>query len=414
MSRAAALPARPAPSSPSALQLGLARMILALLLRDAVLTVAFRNGAPGLTAGRGDERFAILADDPATFWTMVCNPDPSIGETYMDGRWAMTQGDLGAFITALGRNAQRLLRGPLGPLVARSLRRPLSTDGHGQSQARENVRVHYDIGNDLYATFLDEGWNYSCAFFTAPGMTLRDAQLNKLRTTIRRLGVGPGMQVLDIGCGWGELTRLIATEAGADATGVTLAENQLAVARERAADLGGQAQYLLEDYRDHAARHPGAYDRIVSVGMFEHVGTKEYANYFAAIARQLAPGGRALVHSIMNAEPTTTDAKLTSVWLQRYIFPGGELPDLQEMLDAAATAGLEPDHAPYLQPPSDYAETLRRWRANFNANAHRLDPAKYDDRFRRMWNYYFAMCEGMFDGVGFQVGQVVFRRKGEA
>jgi cyclopropane-fatty-acyl-phospholipid synthase len=232
-----------------------------------------------------------------------------------------------------------------------------------------------------------------------------------VKPSIRRLGIGPGMRVLDIGCGWGEACRTIAAETGAATVhGITLAENQFKTAIERSSQEAHPPEYFLADYREHAGRHPRDYDRILSIGMFEHVGDANYRGYFAAVRDQLAPGGKALVHTIMNAA-NPAGGTLKSVWLQRYIFPGGRIPDLAEMLDAAAQEGLIPDCPPYLQPPSDYAETLRRWRANFCRNLGRLDSQRYDARFRRMWLFYLAMCEAMFDGCGFQVGQVVFRKR---
>jgi cyclopropane-fatty-acyl-phospholipid synthase len=294
----------------------------------------------------------------------------------------------------------------LGPV----LRKSLQTRSRALAESKDYIQSHYDIGNDLYKSFLDEGMNYSCAFFAGRDISLRDAQLNKIRTTIDRLGIEPGMKVLDIGCGWGEACRIAAAETGAaEVTGVTLAERQLQVARERAQGMENPPSYLLEDYRQHAETHEGHYDRIFSIGMFEHVGGDQYRTYFRAIRRQLAGGGRALVHSILNASMEPGQS-LNSPWLETYIFPGGRIPDLSEMLDAAEQEGLKPYHAPYLQPPSDYAETLRRWRANFIRNAGGLDPSEYDDRFRRMWVYYLAMCEAMFEGCGFQVGQVVFEK----
>jgi cyclopropane-fatty-acyl-phospholipid synthase len=321
----------------------------------------------------------------------------------------MEEGDIGAFITMLARNLQRVLDGPAGFALAPVLRKRLQARTRGLAESKSYISSHYDIGNDLYELFLDSGMNYSCAFFEGRNISLRDAQLNKIRTTLRRLGVRPGMKVLDIGCGWGEACRVAAAEAGADVTGVTLAENQLAVAVQRAAGMENAPSYLLEDYRRHAETHEGHYDRIFSIGMFEHVGEDQYGTYFAAIRRQLAEGGRALVHSISNAAMKPGQS-LNSPWLEKYIFPGGRIPDLPEMIAAARREGLELAHAPYLQPSADYAETLRRWRANFLLNAYKLDPAKYDERFRRMWVYYLAMCEAMFDGCGFQVCQLVLRR----
>jgi len=389
---------------------GLSIRLLNLIIRDSRLTVTCRSTGQTMVAGRAKrDGFAITVDEPRTLWKIVTNPDPGAGELFMDHKWEMTGGDIGAFITMMARNLQALLDGPAGFVLAPILRKSLQVRGRGLANSKSYIQHHYDIGNDLYELFLDDGLNYSCAFFENPGMSLRDAQLNKIRTTMNRLGVRTGMKVLDIGCGWGEACRIAVQEFGADATGITLAANQLHVAEKRAKGMKNPPRYLLEDYRQHAEKNEKRYDRIFSIGMFEHVGEDQYRNYFAAIRRQLAPGGLALVHSIMNAS-MKPGASLNSPWLETYIFPGGRLPDLPEIMDAAWQEGLRPARAPYLQPPSDYAETLRRWRANFISNLSRLDHGRYDERFRRMWTYYFALCEAMFDGCGFQVGQIVFEK----
>lgn len=399
--------------SPAAdfVRLGLLRFLLNRVLKDCRLHIACTGTGTELTAGRGPQELGIRVADPAVIWRIATDPDPAAGELFMDGKWDMAEGDLGAFVTMMARNYQRLLSGPLRPLWIRTLRKDLGDHSWDPEASSRNVQHHYDIGDDLYELMLDEGMVYSCAFFDTPQMSLREAQINKLRTTIRRLGIGPGMRVLDIGCGWGEACRTIAAETGAATVhGITLAENQFKTAIERSSQEAHPPEYFLADYREHAGRHPRDYDRILSIGMFEHVGDANYRGYFAAVRDQLAPGGKALVHTIMNAA-NPAGGTLKSVWLQRYIFPGGRIPDLAEMLDAAAQEGLIPDCPPYLQPPSDYAETLRRWRANFCRNLGRLDSQRYDARFRRMWLFYLAMCEAMFDGCGFQVGQVVFRKR---
>jgi cyclopropane-fatty-acyl-phospholipid synthase len=410
---AATFPALPQPGLTERARIAAARFVLNRFLKNEEMIVRFSNSGLSIKTGKpGGQAFTMQVDNPAVLWDIIKNPDPRLGETWMDGTWDLPEGDLGQFVTMLGRNGEALLKGSAGALIGRALRPPLSDAAHDEANSRDNVRHHYDIGNDLYEQFLDEGMNYSCAFFSQPDMDLRTAQLNKLTTSIERLDVRPGMKVLDIGCGWGELCRMIATHTGAQSvTGITLAENQLAVARERGAAMGESLlSFQLEDYREHAKTHHGVYDRIISIGMLEHVGTDGYQPYFAAIRDQLAPGGRALVHSIVNADTTPNSGKLRSVWLQRYIFPGGEIPELQEMIDAAAQNGLRPAVAPYLQPPAYYAETLRHWRRNFIRNYSNLDSRKYDERFRRMFLYYFAMCEAMFDGCGFQVAQVAFEQ----
>ncbi len=392
-------------------RLGLSRFLLSRVLRDCRLHISCTATGTQLTAGRGPQELGIRVADPQVLWRIATDPDPGAGELFMDGKWDMTLGDLGVFATMMARNYQRLLSGPLRLVWIWTLRKDLGHYGWDAEASCRNVQHHYDIGDDLYELMLDEGMVYSCAFFNTPQMPLREAQINKLRTTIRRLGIGPGMRVLDIGCGWGEACRTIAAETGAAAVhGITLAENQFKTAVERSSQEPRPPEYFLADYREHAARHPQAYDRILSIGMFEHVGNVNYRTYFAAVRDQLGPNGKALIHTIMNAA-NPAGSTMNSLWLQRHIFPGGRIPDLAEMLGAAAQEGLIPDCPPYLQPPSDYAETLRRWRANFCRNLSRLDSRRYNARFRRMWLFYLAMCEAMFDGCGFQVGQVVFRSR---
>jgi cyclopropane-fatty-acyl-phospholipid synthase len=274
-------------------------------------------------------------------------------------------------------------------------------------KSRQYVAHHYDIGNDLYANFLDEGMNYSCAFFTNSGQSLRDAQLNKLRTTIRRLAIPARARVLDIGSGWGELTRLIASESDAGpVTGITLAKTQRDFARERAAEMpGDKPEYRLIDYRVHAADSPKAYDRIVSVGMFEHVGVKHFVEFFDAAHRMLADDGQMLLHTIMRL-----DRSETSSWFQKYIFPGGYIPILEDTVAAAREAGLVLAQEPFIHDRFHYAETLRRWRRNFNEAWPGLDRTRYDPYFQRMWNFYLAGSEAGFEANGMFVGQLLLKK----
>jgi cyclopropane-fatty-acyl-phospholipid synthase len=381
------------------------------LIQDAEVTIRCRTDGPVLTLGqKGYPRFAMVIDRPGTLWEIIRNPDPGLGETYMDGRWRLEEGDIGAFITMFAWGREKLYQGPAG-IAARaiySLTEPPDYN-HDPRNSKKLVQHHYDIGNDLYALFLDRDMNYSCAFFETPEMSLEDAQRNKIRTAIQRLDIHTGMRVLDIGCGWGNACRVIAAETQAgEVNGITLAENQLGVAKHKATFLQNKPQYFLEDYREHAEKYAGMYDRILSIGMFEHVGHENNDAYFAAVNKLLAPGGRALIHSIVRSgKPGASN--VGSPWLDKYIFPGGCIPEVQAMVDHGVAQGLELAHEPYIHPSFHYAETLRCWRKNFLANQHLLR-GKYDARFQRMWIFYLAMCEAMFEGCGFRVAQVVFRR----
>ncbi len=399
-----------APPVGEAMRFRLAGVLLRQMVNDARVQIVCEGGGPSLALGKpGAQSFTMTIDRPATLWALMRDPDPGLGEAYMGGRWSLVEGDIGAFITMLARGRQKLFEGPAGGFFTALIGRHPPDYDHGIENSYRQVQHHYDIGNDLYALFLDEGMNYSCAFFETPEQSLRDAQLNKIRIAIRRLDVQPGMKVLDIGCGWGETTRILAGEAGARAAGVTLAENQLRLAKLRAENMDNPPDYFLQDYREHAAQHQDFYDRIVSIGMFEHVGDKNHDVYFRAVQEQLKPGGRALIHSIVRSGRPST-ASLSSPWLDKYIFPGGCIPEVGDIVKGGEKQGLELAHEPYIQPSFHYAETLRRWRANFAANAGRLNPAHYDARFTRMWIYYLAMCEAMFDGCGYRVAQTVFKK----
>lgn len=351
--------------------------------------------------------FKLRLNSLRTIFRIIRNPDLGCGESYMDEGWILEQGDLGGFLKMMCRNQDAASLS----IPGKALRTVSSLLFRGRRnsprKSRLNVAHHYDIGNDLYKGFLDSGMNYSCAFFAEPNQPLRDAQLNKLRTTIDRLAVPQGARVLDIGSGWGELTRLIAAETGASqVVGVTLAENQRNLARKCADALpGNRPDYRLVDYRVHASDNPGAYDRIVSIGMFEHVGAKNFVDYFVAVNRLLADGGQALIHTIMRRRRNET-----SPWIQKYIFPGGYIPTLEDTVAAAREAGLELAHEPFIHESFHYAETLRRWRVNFNENWPDMDSTHYDPRFRRMWNFYLAGSEAAFDENGMFVGQILLKK----
>src|SRR5205814_5985830 len=256
-----------------------------------------------------------------------------------------------------------------------------------RSRPRRNVAHHYDLDGRLYSLFLDADKQYSCAYFETPDTSLDDAQLAKKRHLAAKLFIGHGDRVLDIGSGWGGLGLYLAEMTGANVTGVTLSTEQLQVSNDRAAEknLTPSAKFFLEDYRDVS----GPFDRLVSVGMFEHVGVDFYETYFRRCAELLTPDGVMVLHSIGRSEGP--DA--TNPWIAKYIFPGGYIPALSEVIPAIERAGLLVCDVEILR--LHYAETLKAWRERFAARreeAVRL----YDERFARMWEFYLACSEISF------------------
>lgn len=343
--------------------------------------------------------FTIELEDPSVLHHILKDPDMNLGETYAEGKWNLAGSDLGQFLSWMVKNNAGRIRHMPGA-------------GHTRNTpeaSQKNVAHHYDLGNDLYAGFLDSGMNYSCAFFSDHRMSLHHAQLNKIHTSLERLRIEKHMRLLEIGCGWGDLCRIAAQSfPGIEVTGLTLSKRQVDWAREKnnAVKYGRSPEFILEDYRAHAQKNPEHYDRIVSIGMFEHVGKDYFGAYFEAIRRLLKPGGTALVHSIMRSHRGSG----TSRWLDEYIFPGGCIPYLPDALRAAQKTGLALACPPYIHPGHHYAETLRRWRMNFNAAEKDLDPIRYDERFRRIWNFYLAISQASFTGFGNYVAQIVLRK----
>jgi cyclopropane-fatty-acyl-phospholipid synthase len=256
------------------------------------------------------------------------------------------------------------------------------------ARARANVAHHYDLDSRLYDLFLDGDRQYSCAYFTAPGESLETAQRNKRRHIAAKLLLDrPQLRVLDIGSGWGGLGLYLAEESGADVTGVTLSTEQHAMSNARAekAGLAGRVKFRLEDYR----LATGPYDRIVSVGMFEHVGRRNWGEFFDKVRDLLAPDGVALLHTIGYWD---TPGPINP-FIRKYIFPGADLPSLGELTARAGAAGLIVTDVEVLR--IHYAETLRLWRERFMAR--RAEAAAiYDERFCRMWEFYLALCEAGF------------------
>ncbi|MGE0256116.1 MAG: class I SAM-dependent methyltransferase [Alphaproteobacteria bacterium] len=338
---------------------------------------------------------------------LVLNPRLAVGEAYMAGALTVDDGNLYGFLDIVAANMASFERHPLQAATARVGRWLRYAQQHNPvGKAQKNVAHHYDLSDELYALFLDSDRQYSCAYFSTPHGDLERAQDDKKRHIAAKLLLDrPDLKVLDIGSGWGGLGLYLAGESNADVTGVTLSVEQHKVSNERAAaaGLGGRVRFALRDYREETGR----YDRIVSVGMFEHVGAGHYDEYFARLRDLLTDDGVCLLHSIGRMEPPGT----TNAWLRKYIFPGGYTPALSEVLAAVERQGLYVTDIEILR--LHYAETLRIWRERFMAARDRA-AALYDERFCRMWEFYLAGCEVAFRHMGQMVFQMQLARRQDA
>lgn len=331
----------------------------------------------------GARAHLVLSDD-ATVRSIILSPDLGLGEGYMDGRITPKDCTLDEVMEIIIRNRFKGSIPPWMLMMNRTrfhLRRFIQ---HNAPQvSRKNVAHHYDLSDDLYALFLDEDMQYSCAYFREDNMTLEQAQAAKKAHIAAKLRIEPGMRVLDIGCGWGGMAMTLAKDYDCDVTGITLSENQLGTAMKRAeaAGLSDRTHFRLEDYR----HTKGTYDRIVSVGMLEHVGIPNFGTYFGRVADLLAPDGVALIHTIGRSAPPMAH----SSWINKYIFPGGYVPSLSELAPALERSGLWQTDIEIWR--LHYAKTIRHWRDRFNANLDKIR-ASYDERFVRMFDYYLTVC----------------------
>jgi cyclopropane-fatty-acyl-phospholipid synthase len=379
-------------------------MIESLLSRMAKvgdLTVRLPGGR-ALTAGDGTTPKVTIRLTRRGLRRIVARPSVGLGEAYMDEDLVIEAGTLWDLLEIVGRSGGR---GPKGRgSLAKRLRRAVMRrvqQVNDRTASRRNVAHHYDISNDLYRRFLDADMQYSCAYFARPDMTLEEAQAAKKAHIAAKLDLKPGMQVLDIGSGWGGMAITLAKDYGAQVTGVTLSTEQLELAQARAAEAGvaDRVQFELKDYRD----LDRTFDRIVSVGMLEHVGAPNLRTYFETVKRLLAEDGAALIHTIGRMTPPS----LTNGFTQKYIFPGGYIPSLSEVTAAVQDAGLWITDVEILR--RHYAETARHWRLRFLADPE--IPALYEARFRRLWEFYLASAELGFRYGTHMVAQVQLTRR---
>lgn len=383
--------------------LKLLSLMLSNVVRDGDLTFVDAKGAAHRFGDRSGPPVRVEIGDRRLEWHLALDPEMAAGEGYMSGRLRVTQGSIYDFIALMMGNLTSRPFPPYAQHLAKwrsRVRRLAQLNPAGR--AKRNVRHHYDIDPRIYDLFLDTDRQYSCAYFAEPGMSLAEAQVAKKRHIAAKLRLEPGQRVLDIGSGWGGLALYLARAADARVTGITLSDEQIRIARERAEaePLAHRPRFELLDYRG----VEGQFDRVVSVGMFEHVGLPHYKTFFTTLARVLAPQGTALIHTIGRTDIPTA----TNPFIARYIFPGGYIPALSEIMTAVEASGLIVSDVEVLR--LHYAETLLAWRRRFLANR----PAAVaiaGEEFCRMWEFYLAGSEAAFRFQNLVVFQVQLARR---
>ena len=384
-------------------ELPVAAKLIRRLVQHGTLAVAVGNGPSWTIAGsRPGPTVGLRFSDPWTFIACALDPGLRVGEAYMDGRLKIETGTLADFFQFALLNAEALASGP-GARALRLLRqiRSLPIRLRPGRTAQRFVAHHYDLKDELFDLFLDQDLQYSCAYFAGPDEDLDTAQARKKLRIAAKLLLRPGHRVLDIGSGWGGLAIHLSQLEDVEVDGVTLSQSQYAVSvrRAAAAGLAGRVKFELKDYREVETK----YDRIVSVGMLEHVGRHQLGAFFKKVAELLADDGVALIHAIGSFR----DPGPRQPWIEKYIFPGSFLPPLDLVFRAVQQTSLRVTDVEILR--LQYAETLRAWRQRFYANRERIREL-YDERFVRMWDFYLTSCEMVFRAGQAMVFQIQLAR----
>jgi len=381
----------------------LLRSLLGALIRRGTLHVTTASGRTFALGDGSGEPVAVRFATRKAQLGLLLDPELKLGESYMDGGFIVEEGSIADLLAlTLSQDSMAGLPRWVRPQwLARYLWRRLQQFNR-RDRARKNVAHHYDLDGRLYSLFLDADRQYSCAYFETPDASLDDAQLAKKRHLAAKLLIEPQSRVLDIGSGWGGLALYLAEMCDARLTGVTLSKEQLAASHARADEkgLGEVVEFRLQDYRDVA----GQYDRIVSVGMFEHVGVGFYDTFFRKCAELISEDGVILLHSIGRSE----GPNVTNPFIAKYIFPGGYIPALSEVVPAVERAGLLITDIETLR--LHYAETLKAWRERFLAHREEVERL-YDERFVRMWEFYVASSEMAFRHSGLMVMQLQMTKR---
>jgi cyclopropane-fatty-acyl-phospholipid synthase len=357
-------------------------------VQTGTLNVIDAEGRRHVFSGRPGPEVTFRLHDKALYTKLFFNPEMGAGEGYMDGTLTFENCTLADFLSFFSINRLALGSYPMQAFFRKVSRKLRSFQQYNPiGKAQENVAHHYDLSNDFYKLFLDEDMQYSCAYFLHEEETLEQAQLNKKRHLASKLLLEPGQRVLDIGSGWGGLALYLASLTDIEIVGVTLSKEQyeLSVQRAKALGLEDRVQFKLQDYR----HVEGPFDRIISVGMFEHVGVHHYGEFFKKVFDLLTDSGVALIHSIGHMSPPGT----ASPWLRKYIFPGAYSPAMSEVFTALELNSLWATDVEILR--VHYADTLREWHKRFEMNRDKI-ASMYDERFCRMWEFYLVSVGMMF------------------
>ncbi len=386
-----------------------ARTVFQLLqrLRHGALTLHLPDGQIRQVGDGHGHHVAIHLRNWRPFKSVLKSGDIGFAESYIDGDWHTS--DLAALLGLMLANRKTLDDVIHGSWAGRLLYRIRHLLKHNsKSNSRKNIHAHYDLGNDFYRLWLDPSMNYSSAWFQGRSdLDMQQAQGAKVGRALRMVNLQPGQRLLEIGCGWGALAEKATQEFGAHVTGVTLSTQQLEWARQRLSDQGqaDQAEFRLQDYRD---IQDSPFDAICSIEMIEAVGRAYWPTYFGTLARLLKPGGRACIQSIVIQDHLFDRYIQSTDFIQQYIFPGGCLPSPGEFRRQAQVAGL--NVIDELAFGRDYAETCRRWRADFTARRDEVKALGFDERFMRIWEFYLAYCEAGFEAGDIDVVQYTLSR----
>ncbi|WP_292965272.1 SAM-dependent methyltransferase [Novosphingobium sp. UBA1939] len=369
---------------------------------DFVLPDGRRFRAEGKVPGPAAE---IVAHSPDVFARLIREGDLGFSEAYVDGEWSTP--DLQGFLDLMQQGNEAVYDGFPGLGLVRIYERMrFWLQSNSKRQARKNIAYHYDLGNEFYGLWLDETMTYSSALFRTGQESLERAQTQKYAAMVDQMGARPGDHVLEIGCGWGGFAEYAAKERGLRVTGLTIsqAQHDFAVARMARLGLSERVEIKLQDYRDET----GSYDGIASIEMFEAVGEKYWPAYFGTLHDRLRPGRNATLQIITISDKRFQSYRKQVDFIQKYIFPGGMLPSPAALRAEIARAGLRLKGS--VEFGQSYSQTLRRWHDTFNARWEEIARLGFDDRFRRMWNFYLTSCAGAFGGGNCDVTQITMTR----